>query len=639
MNIGVVNKRKYKYMEEKVLVDDVKTEEKNVVLTKKRIMLEKLKKIKLGKAIAIALVLFACYLSAELLSGNDLFVKLFTSSDGFSEKWNICKEIFGYVFRFPKFLANMAILVCLYFLIYGITNRTKLTCTIVYSFFVLFGMINYSVFKVRGISVTLSDIYSIRTAMNVAKGIRPNFEQDFLVAIGLYILSMVIIWRFCKFEDKIEFKSLKRKFATVFIGIIGMSIFFISDYPTNTVYLWNINTAYIDSGTGLTLVKLAKDLRVKKPVGYNKKQVKDILEEYDDDIENNVEPVNNPNVVVVMNESFSDLASIFNFESSEDVLPNYHEIIQRKNVVSGVMHSSQYGGGTANVEYEFLTENATAFLPAGAMPYQQYISKNVKQSIVTYMNKLGYNSFGMHSWYKNGYSRGKIYKFLQFDNYMFKEDMNELETKLNDYSTDISTYRYWFKRMDEKADNDRDFSFVVTMENHVPYNKVDLDKNIFVDDYYELSSYLQYEHNADEALKELIDYIDNYDEDIILLFFGDHQPALDLEDRYGSNGIYSVEESSQVVPFFIYANFDINGENGIETSANYLESLLLETAGLPLDSYTKYISDLRQEIPVINNHYYKDKDGILYSYSDKSSPYYEKMQEYWKVIYYQIFEK
>lgn len=137
----------------------------------------------------------------------------------------------------------------------------------------------------------------------------------------------------------------------------------------------------------------------------------------------------------------------------------------------------------------------------------------------------------------------------------------------------------------------------------------------------------------------MIDYIDNYDEDIILLFFGDHQPALDLEDRYGSNGIYSVEESSQVVPFFIYANFDINGENGIETSANYLESLLLETAGLPLDSYTKYISALRQEIPVINNHYYKDKDGILYSYSDKSSPYYEKMQEYWKVIYYQIFEK
>ena len=58
-------------------------------------------------------------------------------------------------------------------------------------------------------------------------------------------------------------------------------------------------------------------------------------------------------------------------------------------VKSGKMHSSQYGGGTANVEYEFLTQNSTAFLPVGAMPYQQYIKKNTS-SIVAHMNSLNY---------------------------------------------------------------------------------------------------------------------------------------------------------------------------------------------------------------------------------------------------------
>ena len=90
--------------------------------------------------------------------------------------------------------------------------------------------------------------------------------------------------------------------------------------------------------------------------------------------------------------------------------------------------------------------------------------------------------------------------------------------------------------------------------------------------------------------------------------------------------------------YYCILNFDINKKDNIETSANYLESLLLETAGMPKDSYTKYVESVREEIPVITNHYYMNNDGDSYEVSDSSSPYFDKLQEYWRVIYYNMFD-
>ena len=254
------------------------------------------------------------------------------------------------------------------------------------------------------------------------------------------------------------------------------------------------------------------------------------------------------------------------------------------------------------------------------------------------MNELNYNSYGIHSWYKNGYSRGKVYKFLQFNNSVFKETMPNLKNEINEYPTDISTYEHWFDIMNNKSKDEKNFTFIVTMQNHLPFNSVDYDRTLYVDDNYELNAYLQYEKMSDDALEALIEFIREYDEDTILLFFGDHQPNLVLEEKYGLNGNYSEEESSYVVPFFIWANYDIDEQSDIEISTNYLQSLLFDVASLPKDSYTNYISELREYIPVITAQYYIDKDDNFYEINDKSSPYYEKLEEYWRMIYYQMFD-
>ena len=255
------------------------------------------------------------------------------------------------------------------------------------------------------------------------------------------------------------------------------------------------------------------------------------------------------------------------------------------------------------------------------------------------MNKLGYETYGMHSWNKSGYSREKIYRYLGFDNSMFRESMPQLRHWIGEYPTDESLYEAYYDIMNNKEKDKKNFSFIVTMQNHMPYVYTLDGAEEFVSENDAAISYFQAEYQADKALKQLVEYLKNYDEKTIVLFFGDHQPNINQEYWYDVKNEYDKDEAPYIVPFFVWANYDIEEKNGIETSANFLENILLDITKMPKDSYTKYVDEIREELPVITNQYYKDKEGNKYFISDKSSPYYDKLQEYWRVVYYQMFEK
>ncbi len=629
-------------MEEKILVDSKEVELEEVKGKTKRIK-EKIKKWwkKLDKKRLIFLTLFFLFLYfiSEFLNGNDvLFKRIFGFSSTWNERVESFKNAWSDFFKFPKFWANYFLFVFVYWIIYGLTNRTKLSLGFITVFTFVFGVVNYIVTETRGISVTISDIYSIRTAMNVASGIKPTIEGNFIVGTVLFITLLIVLWKI-KINEKKEARTTRAKIAGIILGVVGILVLFGPNYVTDTVELWNINRAYANSGMGLTIVRMAKDIKVSKPKNYNPDIVVHILNEYEDDtIDYGAEEA--PNILIVMNESFSDLQKCYEIELSADPIETYHSLLERENVISGMMHSSQFGGGTANIEWELLTQNVTAFLPSGSMPYQQYITSEVRPTTVSYMNDLNYTTHGMHSWDKSGYSREKIYsKFLNFDHSKFFDTMTKLDWGYREYPTDWSFYEEYYEIMRNKEKGEKNFSFLVTMENHMPYYRVDPDGITFTSTDSELNSYLQLEYGSDRGLGLLLDFIDSYEENIIMLFFGDHQPNIGQVEKYKTTGIYNEEESNHTVPFFIYANYDIEEKSGIETSPNYLQGILLEAAGMPFDSYTKYVQELREEIPVITNLYYKDKEGNTYKINDTESPYYDKLQEYWKIIYYNMFDK
>ena len=139
--------------------------------------------------------------------------------------------------------------------------------------------------------------------------------------------------------------------------------------------------------------------------------------------------------------------------------------------------------------------------------------------------------------------------------------------------------------------------------------------------------------------------IEKQEEPTVIVMFGDHEPGL-------SNGFYekimgthpdelSDEETMELykVPFFIWANYDIEEQFVEKTSLNYLQTLMLDVTGMKMSGYNKYLKDLMIDVPAINAFGYYGKDGIYYKLEDKKSPYYERLMKYQYLEYNHLFDE
>ena len=86
-----------------------------------------------------------------------------------------------------------------------------------------------------------------------------------------------------------------------------------------------------------------------------------------------------PDIIAIMDETFSDPAVLGEFETNKDYMPFIHSILRGEvaNTISGYTDVSVLGGNTANSEFEFLTGNSMAFFPNGSVPYLQYIRDGI----------------------------------------------------------------------------------------------------------------------------------------------------------------------------------------------------------------------------------------------------------------------
>ena len=156
----------------------METEEKKE--TKDLIKKDKPKKTTKKDIIFIILTLLLCYLSMDLLNGTYLdFSALINFSLPLPDRFTIFMFIFQSQFINLKFVFNIIIIISLYLFLYGITNRTKLSCIIIYVFTMIFGTLNYIVTNLRGVSISISDIFSVKTALSVSDGLKVYFIYFF----------------------------------------------------------------------------------------------------------------------------------------------------------------------------------------------------------------------------------------------------------------------------------------------------------------------------------------------------------------------------------------------------------------------------------------------------------------------------
>ena len=354
-----------------------------------------------------------------------------------------------------------------------------------------------------------------------------------------------------------------------------------------------------------------------------------------------------PNIIVIMDEAFSDLSVLGDFETNEDYMPFISSLTE--NTVKGNLYMSVKGGNTANSEFEFLTGDSMAFLPQGSVAYQQFIQEETP-SLASWLASLGYSTTAMHPYNASGWDRDEVYPFFGFEDMLFYPDFTYRE-KVRAYISDESAFDQIIDLYENKDEDTPMFVFEVTMQNHGGYYKQYDNFTSDIEILGETSDathksyteqYLSLIKITDEAFEGLIDYFSEVDEDTIIVFFGDHQPTdlyvesvLELSGNLDDDSL-EAEVNRYIVPFVIWANYDIEEEEIERLSANYLASLMLDIADLPMSDYQEYLLDLSEVLPVICASVYIDADGNYYNTDD--NPYADLINEYQTLQYYMLFD-
>ena len=544
---------------------------------------------------------------------------------------------------------NIAFYYWLFLFVFFIAGRTSISMAICVSAIAIIGVGNYFVVMFRSNPIVPWDIYSFETAMSVADNY--VFSVDWALAehIAMFILMLIVGVR-----TNIRLnKKILRPILTVAMCI--PAYFYIS-------YLWQdnlerntglndtlFNAKYMHSKDGF-FVSFILDihfLQIEEPKNYSDEYALSLLNEQE--VEKVETPEELPDIIAIMDETFSDPAVLGEFETNKDYMPFVHSILRGEvaNTISGYADVSVLGGNTANSEFEFLTGNSMAFFPNGSVPYLQYIRDGIS-TIVPQLEEYGYTTYGTHPYRAKGWNREFIYDLMGFD-YRYFQGSFPFEDKLRNYVSDEAD----FKSILEWRNNTEGpfFMFNVTMQNHSNYGG-DFDnfdpqivakfKNTYSNKY--LNKYLSLMYETDQDVASLLSELSQSDRKTIVVFWGDHQPndyvVHPIYKEYGldfDNQTYEQQQQRQKTPFFIWANYDIQEQTNVEISLNYLNILLFETAGLQLDEYQTFRKNLWQgQIPMMNAVGYRNDDGDLVEYDDAPEEIQNLLNEYQNIQYYRM---
>ena len=562
--------------------------------------------------------------------------------------------------------------------LFGLTGRVSRALGIQTAFCAVYGLANYFVLEFRGAPIQPWDILSIGTAASVADNYEYRLDKDALTAlIGLLVLLAAEFFLRADFYGPFKSRrALKKEAAagsapksdtpertptkrrrviiarTALCLVTGLLCFGYTKMLHNEDFvqkklrlydkLFTPTTIQFKNGTVTAFLMELQYMSVEKPSGYNEKDAREALASY----ETAGTPANTPNIIVVMNEAFSDPAVLGGFTTNEDYMPFVHSLLRgAEDTVSGLLNVSVKGGNTANTEFEYLTGNSMAFLPYGSIPYQQYI-KNETPSMASWLSGFGYRTVAMHPYRAAGWDRNKVYPLMGFDEMYFQEFYKDSGV-IRKYVSDEADYEKIIQIYEQKEPGEPLFLFNVTMQNHSSYNDwADYDNfspDITVDgsDSEVLSAYLSLMKLSDQATERLVDYFAKEEEDTVIVFFGDHQPTdsvvnpvLKLNGTSSSSLSTEEEALRYQVPFFIWANYDIEEESGLNISANYLASRTLDAAGLPKPGYFSFLSELEKQAPVISANHVSLSDGTFSSADDQD----ELLREYKTFQYHQLFD-
>ena len=498
---------------------------------------------------------------------------------------------------------------------------------------------NTFVFQFRGNELRPMDFFSIKTALNVAGQYTFRISPRMLQGLLIWIWTVFCLGSLPPSDPGIR-KYWLRLGAAVASCLCAFLLWrWTPDVRTNS---WSVGGS-TGNGYFLNFYTGIRDSFIRKPDGYSPEAVEELAAGH---AEQRVKTASKPNVIVIMNESFADFRVLGGeLRTNQPVTPFLDSL--QENTVRGYALTSVFGGATANSEFEFLTGSSMANLPTGTVPYQQYVTADV-YSLPWLMNALGYRSVATHPFYASGWNRPVVYPRFGFSDITFIDSYPN-KNLVRGFVSDQEMYEHVLDTLTGTT-GDPLFLFGITIQNHGDYIYTgdNYGQSVFLEGYgreYSMAEqYLTLLRESDKALEYLLTELEKLPEDTVVLFFGDHFPRVEddfFQELHGGAFETLPEKMEQyMVPFFVWANFDIPEQTVECTSLNYLGRYLLETAGLELPPYYQFLKELEQAVPAVNAlGYYSISQQTFLPLEDAQGEEAKWLNDYAMVQYNNLFDQ
>lgn len=491
------------------------------------------------------------------------------------------------------YLANMALVFSLLSLSMLFKRRVFVT-TLLSIVWLALGIVNGVILSNRMTPFTVKDLSNLNEAIAIVENyFSVGTVIAFIAVVALLVLGIVVLYRKApKKPTELNFKKDLAAVLIVFVGAFGI-IQVGQKIGVLDTFFGNLAIGYADNGVCYSFVITWMDTGIDKPEEYSAQAMKDIFDKGelgDDGIytpgkDDDTNVGDTPNILYLQLESFFDPYLVKGLEFSQDPIPYFRSLMDEYS--TGELIVPSVGAGTANVEFEVMTGISARFFGPGEYPYKSVLKEETCETTAYDLKQLGYSTHAIHNHRGAFYYRNIVFANMGFDTFTCLEYMNNVMKTPKNWAKDGILTENIMSAL--KSTKNKDYIYTISVQGHGRYPDEQVLENplITCDNAATEELKWNYEYYANQIyemdlfVKELTEVLSNYDEDVILIMYGDHLPALDMTaDDLKTGNLYASQ-------YVIWDNFGMAKEDKDLTTYE-LNAEVMDRLGISVGMITKY---------------------------------------------------
>ena len=540
------------------------------------------------------------------------------------------------------FVLNVILVALLYLMLLMLFNRFWTASIVILAVGIIVAAIEHFKVEIRYEAILPADLGFLGSNTgNMLTFIPAGAHVTILVALGAFAVLLALILVLRHFDgrkgrmirtDNLSL-NLTSRLILLLLPILVFALYCIHVSTTDslankfsralgdTPSMWD---SVYDAQRNGPLVAFTRQLNPKimdKPSNYSEETMKKVAARYQKEAETiNASRTNNltdSTVVYVLSESFSDPSRVPGLKTNKDSMPNIRKI--KAGTTSGLMLSSGYGGGTANLEYMGLSGLSMAnFESSLSSPYQQLVPSQHWTPTINQLWGAPVNSLGYHPYESSMYSRATNYKKFGFSHFytLTGPDVIKYQDKIDEspYVSDKSSYDSALEGI--KSGKTNKFIQIITMQNHMPYHEW-YENNDYTaesttgtplgdDEQQSIETYQKGVEITDQATQEFLNELDALDKPVTVVFYGDHLPGIyssAIEDDNNSLALHLTD-------YFIWSNKASSSQgnkasDAAYSSPNFFVAQAADHMNAKVSPYLAFLTEMHSKIaamepPVVN---------------------------------------